>query len=156
MAGGVFVVVRVDHKRIREDLEYLKVGKGKYFTFFRPYHLWFLEAPLSVIRAYRYGEPTLVPLDRPVAEVITVAKKDLRAGEVLDDFGGFTFYGVLDRADVAHSLRALPAGLAPGAGVKRDLKKDSVITWDDVELEETVLLQLRLMQDEKDWGGESS
>jgi len=156
MAGGVFVVVRVDHERIREDLEYLKVGKGKYFTFFRPYHLWFLEAPLSVLRACRYREPTLVPLDRPVAEVVAVAKKDLRAGEVLDDFGGFTFYGVLDRADVAHSLRALPAGLAPGAKVKRDLKKDSVITWDDVELEETLLLRLRLMQDEKDWGGDSS
>jgi predicted homoserine dehydrogenase-like protein len=156
MAGGVFVVVRVDHERIREDLEYLKVGKGKYFTFFRPYHLWFLEAPLSVLRACRYREPTLVPLDRPVAEVIAVAKKDLRAGEVLDDFGGFTFYGVLDRADVAHSLRALPAGLAPGARVKRDFKRDSVITWDDVELEETLLLGLRLMQDEKDWGVESS
>ncbi len=156
MAGGVFVVVRVDHERIWEDLEYLKVGKGKYFTFFRPYHLWFLEAPLSVLRACRYREPTLVPLDRPVAEVIAVAKKDLRVGEVLDDFGGFTFYGVLDRADVAHSLRALPAGIAPGAKVKRDLKKDSVITWDDVELEETLLLRLRLMQDEKDWGGDSS
>ena len=156
MAGGVFVVVRVDHERIWEDLEYLKVGKGKYFTFFRPYHLWFLEAPLSVLRACRYREPTLVPLDRPVAEVIAVAKKDLRVGEVLDDFGGFTFYGVLDRADVAHSLRALPAGIAPGARVKRDLKKDSVITWDDVELEETLLLRLRLMQDEKDWGGDSS
>jgi len=156
MAGGVFVVVRVDHERIWEDLEYLKVGKGKYFTFFRPYHLWFLEAPLSVLRACRYREPTLVPLDRPVAEVIAVAKKDLRVGEVLDDFGGFTFYGVLDRADVAHSLRALPAGIAPGAKVRRDLKKDSVITWDDVELEETLLLRLRLMQDEKDWGGDSS
>ncbi|GAG81014.1 unnamed protein product, partial [marine sediment metagenome] len=32
MAGGVFITVRVDDERIREDLQYLKVGKGKYFT----------------------------------------------------------------------------------------------------------------------------
>ncbi|MGB6420426.1 MAG: hypothetical protein WBF05_01170, partial [Anaerolineales bacterium] len=62
MAGGVFVTVRVDDERIREDLQYLKVGKGKYFTFFRPYHLWFLEAPISVARAHLYQQATLVPL----------------------------------------------------------------------------------------------
>jgi predicted homoserine dehydrogenase-like protein len=44
MAGGVFVTVRIDDPRIRADLEYLKVGRGFYYTFFRPYHLWFLEA----------------------------------------------------------------------------------------------------------------
>ncbi len=64
MAGGVFVTVRITDDRIRADLEYLKVGKGNYFTFFRPYHLWFLEAPISIARAHLLGEPTLVPLAR--------------------------------------------------------------------------------------------
>ena len=147
MAGGVFVVVRVEHERIREDLEYLKVGKGKYFTFFRPYHLWFLEAPLSVIRAHRRRETTLVPLDRPVAEVMAVAKKDLRAGERLDDFGGFTFYGVIDRAEEAQRENALPVGLAPYARMKRDLPQDHLITWEDVTLEDNLLVRLRCEQD---------
>jgi predicted homoserine dehydrogenase-like protein len=57
MAGGAFVTVRVDDERIREDLQYLKVGKGKYFTFFRPYHLWFLEAPISVARLIYTSKP---------------------------------------------------------------------------------------------------
>ncbi|HUW11754.1 MAG TPA: NAD(P)-dependent oxidoreductase, partial [Anaerolineae bacterium] len=73
MAGGVFVVVRVQDERIRADLQYLKMGKGKYYTLFRPYHLWFLEAPHSVARAHLYGQTTLVPLDEPVAEVMTIA-----------------------------------------------------------------------------------
>src|SRR5690606_14714773 len=93
MAGGVFVTVRIDDARLQADLNYLKVGTGKYFTFFRPYHLWFLEAPISIARAYLYRQTTLVPLDAPVAEAMTVAKRDLKPGEKLDDFGGYTFYG---------------------------------------------------------------
>ena len=60
-------------------------GQGRYTTFFRPYHLWFIEAPISVARAHLYREPWLVPLDRPVVEVLTIAKKDLAPGETLDD-----------------------------------------------------------------------
>ncbi|MEN3188639.1 MAG: SAF domain-containing protein [Atribacterota bacterium] len=152
MAGGVFVVVRIDQERIREDLEYLKVGRGKYFVFFRPYHLWFLEAPISVARAHLERKPTLTPLDRPVAEVLTVAKRDLKAGESLDGFGGFTFYGVLDKAEIAFQERALPAGLAPGAVMKREVSKGTVITWDDVELQNNLLVRLRHEQDQEDWG----
>jgi predicted homoserine dehydrogenase-like protein len=59
MAGGVFVTIRVEDERIRGDLQYLKVGKGKYFTFFRPYHLWFLEAPISIARAHLHRHVTL-------------------------------------------------------------------------------------------------
>jgi predicted homoserine dehydrogenase-like protein len=148
MAGGVFVVVRVEDERIRNDLQYLKVGKGKYFTLFRPYHLWFLEAPHSVARAHLYRQTTLVPLDRPVAEVMTVAKRALQPGECLDRFGGFTFYGIMDRSEVASSLNALPAGLAPGARVVRAVAAGEVVTWDDVDLDqESVVVNLRRQQD---------
>ncbi|HEX9616362.1 MAG TPA: hypothetical protein VGA03_03040 [Anaerolineales bacterium] len=149
MAGGVFVTVRIGDERIQADLEYLKVGKGKYYTFFRPYHLWFLEAPISVARAFLYKQSTLVPLDRPVAEVMTVAKRPLRAGERLDDFGGFTFYGVMDRAEAAHALNALPVGLAPGARLVRPVLQGAIITWEDVQLDESSpVVKLRRRQDE--------
>ena len=149
MAGGVFVTVRIGDERIQADLEYLKVGKGKYYTFFRPYHLWFLEAPISVARAFLYKQSTLVPLDRPVAEVMTVAKRPLRAGERLDDFGGFTFYGVMDRAEAAHALNTLPVGLAPGARLVRPVLQGAIITWEDVQLDESSpVVKLRRRQDE--------
>lgn len=148
MAGGVFVTVRVNDERIRADLEYLKVGNGKYYTFFRPYHLWFLEAPLSLARAFLYKQTTLVPRDEPVCEALTMAKRALRAGETLDDFGGYTFYGIIERADIARALNALPVGLAPRAKLKRAISQDEIIKWADVELDETsVVVKLRRLQD---------
>ncbi|MGD8858029.1 MAG: NAD(P)-dependent oxidoreductase, partial [Chloroflexota bacterium] len=128
MAGGVFITVKAGSQRIRDDLHYLKVGSGEYFTFFRPYHLWFIEAPISIARAFLHREQTLVPLDRPVAEAMAVAKRDLNVGERLDDFGGYTFYGVMDRAEEARRLNALPVGLAIEAQVVRPVKKGQVIT----------------------------
>jgi predicted homoserine dehydrogenase-like protein len=148
MAGGVFVTVRVEDERIRSDLEYLKVGKGKYFTFFRPYHIWFLEAPISIARAHLHGQQWLVPLDEPVADVMTIAKRHLRAGERLDTFGGYTFYGIMDRAEVARELNALPVGLAPGAQVMRPVTGGEIVTWDDVKLDEdSTVVKLRRQQD---------
>jgi predicted homoserine dehydrogenase-like protein len=148
MSGGVFVTVRVEDERIRGDLQYLKVGAGKYFTFFRPYHLWFLEAPISIARAHLHRYVTLAPLDRPVAEAMTVTKRDLMPGERLDDFGGYTFHGVMDRAEVARELNALPVGLAPGAEVVQPVAAGNVLTWDDVKLEEdSIVVKLRRQQD---------
>ena len=149
MAGGVFVVCRVHDLRIAADLKYLKVGDGLYSTFFRPYHLWFIEAPLSFAAAHLYRHVTLAPLDRPVAENMAVAKRDLRPGERLDDFGGYTFHGIMDRAEAASALNALPVGLAPGAHMVQSVAQGEVITWADVKLDETsTVVRLRRQQDQ--------
>jgi len=153
MSGGVFITVRVEDERINADLQYLKLAGdrnrgGKYFTLFRPYHLWFLEAPISVARAHLYKEVWLAPLDRPVAEVMTVAKRALKPGERLDRFGGYTFHGVMDRAEEAQALNALPVGLAPAAEVVRSVAAGEVVTWDDVRLDEdSIVVKLRRQQD---------
>jgi predicted homoserine dehydrogenase-like protein len=153
MSGGVFITVRIQDKRISADLQYLKLAGdtergGKYFTLFRPYHLWFLEAPISVARAYLDRHVWLAPLDRPVADVMTVAKRDLQPAEILDQFGGYAFHGVMDRAEEVQALNALPGGLAPGARVTRAVAAGDVVTWDDVELdEERAVVRLRRQQD---------
>jgi predicted homoserine dehydrogenase-like protein len=140
--------VRVQDERIQDDLNYLKVGQGKYFTFYRHYHLWFIEAPISVARAYLHNEVWLAPLDEPVAEVMTVAKRDLKPGDPLDQFGGYTFHGVMDRAAEAEALNALPVGLAPGAKVVKPVSTGEVVTWDAVRLdEESTVVKLRRQQD---------
>lgn len=152
MSGGVFITVKIDDARIADDLNYLKVGKGKYFTFFRPYHLWFLEAPISIARAVLNRETTLVPLDAPTADSLTVAKRGLKPGDVLDTFGGYTFRGVLYDAtqtmQVAGGKRALPVGLAPGAKIVTPVAAGKIVTWDDVELDESApVVSLRREQD---------
>lgn len=70
-----------------------------------------------------------------MAEVIAVAKRALKPGDRLDDFGGFTFYGIMDRARMC-SLKALPAGLVPGAEVIHAVVSGEIVTWDDVKLDE--------------------
>jgi len=149
MSGGVFIVTRILDERIQDDLQYLKVGKGKYFTFFRPYHLWFIEAPISVARAYLHREITLISQDQPTADVMTIAKKELKPGEILDAFGGYTFYGMMDHYAKARSVNALPVGLAPGAKITNNLMKGEIITWEDVELAENqIVVKLRREQDQ--------
>jgi len=148
MAGGVWVNVKAPSQRIKDDLNYLKVGKGDYFTLFRPYHLWFLEAPISIARAHLYGEVWLEPLDEPVAEVVAVAKRDLKPGDILDDFGGYTTYGVMDYAEEAYRQNALPIGLTPGAKVVNYVPQGQTLTWGDVQLdEESTVVKLRRQQD---------
>jgi len=147
MSGGVFVIVKVDDRRIQADLNYLKVGGGKYFTFFRHYHLWFLEASISIAKAYLDKQVWLEPLDCPIADVMTIAKKDLQVGDVLERFGGYTHFGVMDLAEETRKLNALPVGLSPGAKVVNPVKAGEIVTWDDVALEESsTVVKLRRLQ----------
>ena len=59
-------VAEMDHPRIRERMEDLKMGEGPYFTFFRPYHLTCLEVPLTCARVVLYGKADMIPMPRPV------------------------------------------------------------------------------------------
>lgn len=148
MSGGVFVTVKVDDERIQDDLNYLKVGSGKYFTFFRHYHLWFLEASISIAQAYLNRQVWLAPQDVPIADVMTVAKKDLKVGEILERFGGYTNYGVMELAESAWKLNALPVGLSPGARIIKPVRTGEIVTWADVALDEdSTVVKLRREQD---------
>ena len=57
----------------------------------------------------------MTPLGAPVCEVATVAKRDLKAGEVLDGVGGFMTYGVIENADVFAADGLLPMGVSGGS-----------------------------------------
>lgn len=151
VAPGVFVVVTTDQEVVAEDLKYLSLGKGPNYVFYRPYHLANLETPLSAAQAVLLGETTIATLRKPVAETITIAKKNLKAGEKLDGIGQYTFYASIERADIATKERLLPLGVAPGAVLKVDVAKDQPITYDQVELDRsTTIVYLRALQDQMD------
>ena len=128
VAPGVFVVAEMDHPRIRERMEDLKMGQGPYFTFFRPYHLTSLEVPLTCARAVLYGKADMVPMPRPVAEVCAVAKKDLQPGETLDQIGEYCYRAWIMTSGEARSAGAIPCGLLTGAKVTAPVKKGELIT----------------------------
>jgi predicted homoserine dehydrogenase-like protein len=56
---------------------------------------------MSIARAIVQGRPTGELRGGPVAELITLAKRDLSEGDQLDGGGGYTVYGMSEQADVA-------------------------------------------------------
>jgi predicted homoserine dehydrogenase-like protein len=149
IAPGVFVVVTTDQKRIIDGLVQRDMGDGPNYLLYRPYHLCSIETPLTVAQAVIYGESTAYPMDHLTSECITIAKKDLKAGEVLDSIGEYCYRSSIELATVAREDSMLPVGLAKGAKLKCDVLKDGVITYDMVELNNnSVLLQLRRIQDQ--------
>jgi len=152
---GVFVVIRTDHPFIQEDLTSYHLypgGNGNNFLLYRPYHLVAVEAPISIAKAALYGQPTGAPLPKPVAEVITLAKRNLKRGEQLDGSGGYTVNGLIEKAEIARSENLLPLGLAYGVKLKQDVPQGTAITYDMVELDEdSFVLKLRRLQDATLW-----
>jgi predicted homoserine dehydrogenase-like protein len=143
--GGVFVVARGE-PAVQPYMAYLKMGPGPEYLFFRPHHLCHLETPRSVAETVLDRAPTIAPLGAPVAEVITVAKRDLRPGERLDGMGGRTAYGQIDVAQRTGGL--VPIGLCEGATVTRPLRRDEPIPLESVELaHDPVLAPLRRAQE---------
>lgn len=148
IAPGVFVVFTTDHPKIVRDLRYLKVGDGPYWALYRPYHLTSLETPISIARAVLSGDTTIATDRPPTAETVAVAKRDLDAGETIDGLGGFSVYGFIHRAETAKAGGMLPLGLAPGAVLRRSVSQGQTITYDDVELDESLtIVHLRRLQD---------
>ncbi|MBA4701577.1 MAG: NAD(P)-dependent oxidoreductase [Ruminococcus sp.] len=146
---GVFVIVTTDNKRIIDGLVQRDMGKGPNYLLYRPYHLCSIETPITAAQAVLYGESTAHPMDRLTSECITVAKKDLKAGETLDAIGEYCYRASIEHAHIAKDGNMLPVGLAKGAVLKVDVPVDTVITYDMVELDNSsVLLQLRRMQDQ--------
>lgn len=153
IAPGVFVVFTTDHPKIARDLTYLSMGDGPYWALYRPYHLTSLETPISIARAVMYGQTTCATDIPPVCETVATAKKDLKAGEQIDALGGFTVYGMIEKASVAREQNLLPLGLAVGATLKNDVRMGEALTYDDVELVEGQTIQhLRRMQDHLIYG----
>ena len=131
---GVFVLGYNDDPAKQAYARYLKMGDGPLYLFYVPYHLPHLEAPISAARAVLFGDPTITPAGGPVCDVITVAKRDLLAGEVLDGIGGFTSFGIIDNYDVTFEEDLLPMGLSEGCVLIRDVSRDQPIRCSDVEV----------------------
>jgi len=115
-------------------LSLYKMGEGPLYPFWVPYHLPHFEAPNSIARVVLFGDNVAPPLGGPQVEVCAVAKRDLRAGETLDEYGMFMTYGEAANAEEMSAGRYLPEGLVEGCRLLRDVPQDEVVTYDDVEL----------------------
>jgi len=129
---GAFVIVYEDSPLKKTQLAYYKLGNGPFYVFYTPFHLPHIQIASTIGRAVILRDPTVAPVAGPVCEVMTVAKRDLKAGERLDGVGGFCSYGLIDNADRARADAALPIGLSEGCVLRRDVAKDDTLSFHDV------------------------
>lgn len=147
VAPGVFVIVRSDAPYINHEMSYLAMGPGPYFALYRPFHLASIEAPLSIARVVLDREASLFAPSL-MAEVCAMAKKDLNPGDTIDGIGGYTVRGYADIAKDAKRDNLVPIGLIEGAIVQKPIKVGDLISYDQVELDESSLIvELRRKQD---------
>ncbi|MFP7472306.1 SAF domain-containing protein [Niallia taxi] len=150
LAPGVFVIVKSELEPVDEELRYLKVGKGPHYVFYRPYHLASLETPITIAKAVLEHDSSIYPLGAPISETVTVAKRDIKAGETLDGIGGYSVRGVLETHSDMKKNGHIPIGLISGKVIaKRDIKTGTFLTFDDIELDtNTTVWKLRALQDQ--------
>ncbi|GIO21508.1 NAD(P)H-dependent oxidoreductase [Oceanobacillus sp. J11TS1] len=152
LAPGVFVIVKSDLEPVDEELRYLlKVDKshGNHYTLYRPYHLASLETPVTIAKAVLQHDTSIHPLGAPISETVTVAKRDIKAGEKLDGIGGYSVRGVLETHKDMEENGHIPIGLISGNVVaKKDIKEGQFLTLDEIELDpSTTVWKLRSLQD---------
>jgi predicted homoserine dehydrogenase-like protein len=111
-------------------------SSGRVSALYRPFHLIGLELNVSVLSAALRGEPTGAP-DGFRGDVVSTAKRDLRAGEVLDGEGGGCVWGKLLPARASLEIGGLPIGLANRVRLLRDVGAGRSVTWADVALDQT-------------------
>ena len=137
---GVWVAVKAVTEYQKNCFEEYFVhtdDSGLYFCRYHQYHLIGLELGMSVANVGIRGESTGASREFR-ADVVAVAKKDLKAGEILDGEGGYCVAGQLRPSRISVPARALPLGLTGDARMLRDVRADTILTYDDVEIDQNL------------------
>lgn len=130
---GVFIIGHTENPHKQSAMKYFKRGDGPFYVFYTPYHFPDIEPPISVARAVLFRDATIAPCGPPSCEVITIAKRDLKAGEQLDGIGGYCAYGMLENSEVARQDDLLPMGLSEDCILQVDIAKDQAVRYGDVK-----------------------
>ncbi len=136
---GVWVCFRGDSDYIRNCFEEYQVTtdlSGRYMTLYKKWHLIGLELAYSVASIGLRGEATGVARHF-IGDVVALAKRDLKAGEMLDGEGGYTVSGGLRPAKTSVAAGMLPLGLAHNVKLLRNVPDGQPVTWADVEADQT-------------------
>jgi predicted homoserine dehydrogenase-like protein len=102
---------------------------------YKPYHLIGLELNISILSAALRNEPTGQATGFR-GDVAAIAKRNLRAGEMLDGEGGYTVWGKLMPAAASLKIGALPIGLAHRVKLRHDVAHGEVVRWSHVEFDD--------------------
>jgi predicted homoserine dehydrogenase-like protein len=127
--SGAFVVGHDADSSAADYMRYFKMGDGPLYVFYTPFHLPHREVGLTAARAALFADAAAAPAGAPVCEAVTIAKRDLESGEVLDGPGGFMTYGLTENAETSTRENLLPIGLSEGRRLVRAVARDEALTF---------------------------
>ena len=136
---GVYVVFEAPNDytaRCFAEYGVVTDASGRRSALYRPFHLIGLELNVSILSAALRGEPTGAPTGF-LGDVVAAAKRDLKAGEVLDGEGGALVWGKLLPSETSLRIGGLPIGLAARLPLLRDVPAGSSLTWHDVKIDQS-------------------
>jgi predicted homoserine dehydrogenase-like protein len=131
---GVWVVFEGETEYVRRCfMEYgVKTDPtGRYACMYKRWHLIGLEVGISVASVGLRREPTGCATGFR-GDAVTVAKRDLKTGELLDGEGGYTVVGRLMPARDSLAQGCLPLGLAHGWKLIKPIASGQPVKWSDV------------------------
>ncbi|MBE9509584.1 MAG: hypothetical protein IMY71_01795 [Bacteroidetes bacterium] len=147
IAPGVFLIVYSSDKRIQKEMKFITHAEGPYYLLSRPYHLCDLETPQSVAEAVLLNEVTVVA-ETMNSEVVAIAKRDLKAGEVLKGIGSTDIYGKIYTYKEARQLIVIPVGLAENGRILKEVKRGELLTENNCRPDQSSFIyKLRQEQD---------
>lgn len=135
LAMGTFVVFEGESDYARQcfrEYHLMPDRSGRYAALYRPTHMIGLELGISIASVALRGEPTGAPAGFH-SDVVAVAKRALKAGEMLDGEGGFCVWGRQTPAQASLDAGYLPLGLAHQVRLKRDIAEGAELRWSDVD-----------------------
>jgi len=137
LAMGTYVVMESDSPYAAQcfkEYHCLHDKGGRYAALYRPTHMIGLELGISVASVALRGEPTGAPVCFN-SDVVAVAKRPLRKGEILDGEGGFAVWGRQVPAEVSLAEGYLPLGLASDVALTGDIAEGQALRWSDVAID---------------------
>lgn len=140
LPAGVFLVVEHDEDQ-QDSLRYYKLGNGPYYVLERTYHLCHLEIIKTIKRVLNGGGVLLNNGANPKFSVAAVAKHDLKPGDkITKGIGSFDVRGIA--IDISDNQNHVPIGLLANAIIKKEIHRGEKITFEDVELPESLALNI--------------
>ena len=135
---GVFIV-GTHHNELSPELKTYKMGEGPFYLHYKPTHLCFFETPKTIKRFYYHDNKLLDNGTIPQIGVAAIAKKELTPGTLIEKgIGSFDVRG--EAINITDIINMVPIGLLSKVHIKRKLEPGQIITFDDVEIPESLAL----------------
>ena len=135
---GVFITA-THQEDLAAELKTYKMGNGPYYMLYKPMHLCFFEIPNSILNLVYKGEKLIDNGANPSISVASIAKKKLAAGTYINKgTGSMEIRG--EAIHISQQPDHVPVGLMSQVHIKRNIEPGQVITFDDVDLPESMAL----------------